>query len=166
MDESDYRLHRDDMYRLVYARVRDHAVAEDVVQESFLRVLRYPRGGIANVGALVRTIASNLIRDHARTRRRHAEEPLSETFDIASDAPSAETALIDQERAALVARIVDEMPPLRREVFVRRRLHGESARAVATALGLTPAAVDAHVARAVLALHNAMTEIGKVEDAA
>lgn len=166
MDESDYRLHRDDMYRLVYARVRDHAVAEDVVQESFLRVLRYPRGGIANVGAMVRAIAANLIRDHARARRRHGEEPLPEAFDIASDAPSAETTLIDRQRAALVARVIDEMPPLRRDVFLRRRLHGQSARAVATELAITPAAVDAHVARAILALHKAMAEIGKVEDAA
>lgn len=166
MDEADYRQHRDDAYRLVYARLRDRAASEDVVQDSFLRVLRYRGGAIGSLGALVRTIAINLIRDHARSKNRRAEDALRDDFEIASDASSPEEVLLHRERVRMIAKIVDDMPPLRRDVFLRRRLHGESARHVAAALSISPAAVDAHVARAILTLHKAMAEIERIEDAA
>jgi RNA polymerase sigma-70 factor (ECF subfamily) len=53
------------------------------------------------------------------------------------------------------------MPPQRREVFIMRRLHGMSAKEVGAALKISPAAVDAHVARAVLALHKEMAALDR-----
>lgn len=165
LENADYRQLREDAYRLVYRRIGDHAAAEDVVQDSFLRLSGY-KGTIANLGALMRVIATNLIRDRARSHGRRAEDPLPERYEFASDAPSAEEALIHRERVEMVELILQAMPPLRREVFLRRRLRGQSAREVAQALEISPAAVDAHVARAVLALHKAMAEVDRKENAA
>lgn len=165
IENADYRQLREDAYRLVYRQIRDHAAAEDVVQDSFLRLSRY-QGTIGNLGAMVRVIATNLMRDRARILGRRAEDPLPETYELAAGLPSAEESLLHREQVGMVERILQDMPPLRREVFLRRRLRGESAREVAQALEITPAAVDTHVARAVLALHKAMAEISRRENAA
>lgn len=165
IDDAAYRRLREDAYRLVYRQIRDHAAAEDLVQDSFLRLSRY-KGTVGNIGAMIRVIATNLLRDRARGDARRPEDPMPERLEIAADTPSAEDALIHRERVEMVEAILKEMPPLRREVFLRRRLHGESAREVAHAFEISPAAVDTHVARAVLALHKAMAEIARREDAA
>ena len=166
MEDADYRLHRSDAYRLLYGRTRDHALSEDLTQDVFVRLTRYRSGSVSNLGALVRAIAANLLRDHMRGARRRAEEALPEQLEIASDAPSQHEILVQRQRVEHVSGVLAEMPPLRRDVFLRRRLHGQSAREVANDLGLTVAAVDQHVARAVLMLHNRMRQIDRTEDAA
>ncbi|CUS45641.1 MAG: RNA polymerase sigma factor [Pseudomonadota bacterium] len=165
MDDAGYRQLRAEAYRQIYRQLRDHDAAEDLVQDSLLRLFRY-QGKIANIGAMVRVIAGNLIRDHVRSRARRAEEPLPAEFEIAAEEPRVDTALLHRERVGLVEDILAGMTPLRREIFLRRRLHGQSAKEVAAALGITPAAVDTHVARAVLVLHQEMKEIAQREDAA
>lgn len=152
-DEVAYRRYREDVYRLAYRHLRDHSASEDVVQDSFLRLAGYSANPILNMGGMLRKIARNLIVDSARFRARRAEEALPAAQDISTDEPSAENTLLHRERMERVSQILEQMPPLRREVFIMRRLHGMSAKAVAKALSISPAAVDTHVARAVLALH-------------
>ena len=48
------------------------------------------------------------------------------------------------------------MPPLRRDVLVRRRLQGQSCAAIARELGLSPKAVEKHITRGLADLHKAM----------
>lgn len=157
-DESTYRRLRGDVYRFAYRHLGDHSASEDVVQDSFLRFAQYPSGSVGNIGGLLRRIANNLIIDAARFRTRRAEEALPETWDIPADEPDQETVLLERERMQQVSDILERMPEVRRRVFVMRRLHGMSAREVAAVLAITPAAVDTHVARAVLALHKGMTD--------
>ncbi len=158
-DESAYRLFRGDVYRLAYQKLGDHSASEDIVQDSFLRLAQYRQGSIGNVGGLLHRIASNLIIDRVRFRKRKGEEALPEGGDIPGDDPSQETVLIDRERMEQVSAILERMPPMRREVFIMRRLHGMSSKEVAAALSISPAAVDTHVARAVLLLHRGMSTL-------
>ncbi|KPL68458.1 hypothetical protein SZ64_10235 [Erythrobacter sp. SG61-1L] len=150
---------RGDIYRLAYQKLGDHSASEDIVQDSFLRLAQYRQGGVGNVGGLLRRIASNLIVDRARLQKRKPEEALPEGRDFPGEEPSQEAVLIDKERMEQVSEILDQMPPMRREVFIMRRLHGMSAKEVGAALSISPAAVDAHVARAVLVLHRGMSAL-------
>ncbi|MXO64310.1 RNA polymerase sigma factor [Altericroceibacterium endophyticum] len=154
IDESAYRLFRGDVYRLAYRKLGDHSASEDIVHDSFLRFAQYRKEAVGNVGGMLHRIASNLIIDRVRNAKRRAEDALPQDgMEIAGDEPSQEQALIDRERMDQASRILDQMPPMRREVFIMRRLHGMSAKEVGAAMAISPAAVDAHVARAVLALH-------------
>lgn len=164
-DESAYRRFRGDVYRLAYRRLRDHSASEDVVQDSFLRLANYPSHSIANIGGMLRKIARNLIVDLARFRTRQPGESLDPEQDIQADEPSAENRLLHRERIAQVSEVLAQMPPLRRRVFIMRRLHGMSAKEVGAALSITPAAVDTHVARAVLALHKGLSSLNVDETA-
>ncbi|MCJ2185780.1 RNA polymerase sigma factor [Novosphingobium beihaiensis] len=158
-DETAYRSFRKELYRHARNRLGDHFASEDVVQDCFLRVAQYRPGSIANMGALLRRIANNLIVDQTRFRRRRAEDVPAQDFEVPDDEPSHEQVLLHRERMEQVSQILDRMPPQRREVFVMRRLHGMSAKEVGAALKISPAAVDAHVARAVLALHKEMAAL-------
>lgn len=127
------------------------------MQDSFLKLAKYRAGALANVGAMMSTIARNLIVDHVRSNRRQAHTPISNEPEIATEAPSQEHVLLHRERAEQVSAIIARMPEQRRTVFIMRRLHGKSAKEVASALNISSAAVDTHVARAVLALHKEMS---------
>lgn len=166
LDTLIYQRLRQKIYRMAYRQLGDHAASEDVVQDSFVRLTRYRDTTIDNMGGMLRVIARHLIHDQSRKRSRLAEEPLPDDAPFTSDEPSAEDAMLQRERVAQVSRIVEAMPGLRREVFLRRRLHDESARQVAEALGISPAAVDQHVARALLSIHKGLAEIKRDEDAA
>jgi RNA polymerase sigma factor (sigma-70 family) len=156
-DESAYRQLRGQVYRLAYRHLRDHSASEDIVQESFVRLAQYRTESVRNTGGMLRRIASNLIIDSSRSRTRRAEVDLSQGNEAMADEPSQEMALLQRERMAQVAEVLAQMPPLRRQAFTMRRLHGMSAKDVAAALSISPAAVDQHVARAVLSLHNGLS---------
>jgi RNA polymerase sigma factor (sigma-70 family) len=156
-DESAYRRLRGQVYRLAYRHLRDHSESEDIVQESFVRLAQYRTDSIQNTGGMLRRIASNLIIDSSRSRTRRAEVDLVQGIEVAADEPSQEGALLLRERIEQVSEVLAQMPPLRRQAFTMRRLHGMSAKDVAAALSISPAAVDQHVARALLTLHSGLS---------
>lgn len=156
-DDSVYRRFRGEVYRFAYRHLGDHSASEDIVQDSFVRLAQYGPGSIANTGGMLRKIVRNLIVDRTRSHRHRTEVSLPETIEIAADEPSPERRLLARERVEHVTEALDKMTALRRKVFIMRRLHGMSAKEVAAALSISPAAVDAHVARAVLDLHKAMS---------
>ena len=152
--------HHPDLLRYVGRRVGDVALTEDIVQEAFARYLAYEAKSdstISNVGGLLRRIALNLTRDYFRRARHIQSVELSD--ELVCPQPNAQRQLEAREMVEIVANVFKLMPRLRREVFIRRRVHGASSREVAEALSLTVGAVDTHVARAVLDLHRALEKI-------
>ncbi len=146
--------HRDALFRFIQRRVRDAAVSEDIVQDTFVRYLGRQGSPAADTLALMRRIALNLVRDHFRAGARRAFEPVDAEHPADTETP--EDSLMFRERAERFGRILAAMPPLQRDVFIHRRLHGLSSKDTAQRLGLTPAAVDAHVARALVALEKGL----------
>jgi RNA polymerase sigma factor (sigma-70 family) len=149
--EVDLRL---SLQRFIEARLRDPVESEDLVQETYLRLYDYRRTrSIADVGAFCFTVARNLIRDQLR-RRRSAPLHAELVDEIACPQPRADEILAYRERVEVLVQA------LRREVFMRQRLDGDAAAAIATDLGLSRAAVDKHVSRAVADLRHALDRRG------
>jgi len=159
-DSSEWNGRRSDLLRYVGRRLGDVEIREDIVQEAFVRLLAYqakPNITVANIPGLLRRISLDLIRDHFRHSSRIRNVEL--TDDIPCEQPNIQQWLEQRQLIGIVAGVLKAMPRLRREVFFRRRVEGQSAKDVAEALGISPGAVDAHVARAVLDLYMA-TEKG------
>jgi RNA polymerase sigma-70 factor (ECF subfamily) len=158
-DFARVRAQRNDLYRFIVRRTRDPAAADDLVQETFARLLTYERtSNVVDRGALGYTIALNLVRDHFRSHQRRPSEALHD--DIPCEAPAAEQVLMHRQRVEVFGKALDAMPPLRRDVFIRRRLHGQSCRQIAADLAMNEAAVEKHVVRALEQLHR---EVAKAE---
>ncbi|MGC1304463.1 MAG: sigma-70 family RNA polymerase sigma factor, partial [Caulobacteraceae bacterium] len=144
------------LYRFIMQRLRDPAASEDIVQETYVRLYDYRRTRpIADVGAFCFTVARNLANDHLRRRKSAPTVELPD--EIACSAPRADDVIAHRQRVETLQDILSDMPPLRREVFVRRRLDGQSPAMIASELGLSVAAVEKHLVRAVADLHVEMT---------
>jgi len=158
-DLASVRAQRDDLYSFIVRRTRDPAAADDLVQETFARLLTYERARtVADRAALGYRIALNLVRDHFRSRQRRPVEVLDD--DVPCQAPAPEQILMHRQRVEVFGQALDAMPPLRRDVFIRRRLHGQTCRQIAADLGMNEAAVERHVGRA---LEQLQREVAKAE---
>src|SRR4029453_17987777 len=111
---SAFHAHKDVLYRFVYRMTGSADGAEDIVQECFLALWRKPEAYDPNRGALrafLLGIARNLILK--RWRDEHPHHSLEEDSSICEPAD-----LLGQERAEMVARAVQMLPPLQREAII------------------------------------------------
>ncbi|WAH35457.1 RNA polymerase sigma factor [Alicyclobacillus dauci] len=117
--ERIYVTYTRDVYQLAYRSTRNHADAEDVVQEVFMRVLqkwRYFRGD-SHVKTWILRIAQNYIVDLARKRNlmeRSWSTEVYQTPDVSMVSSVIEIddmlhSLSDRHRAVIVLRIMNDL---------------------------------------------------------
>ncbi|HVR53706.1 MAG TPA: sigma-70 family RNA polymerase sigma factor [Pseudorhodoferax sp.] len=131
--------------------LNDRDAARDLVQEAFARLAALHAHGtpVADERALLYRVGKNLVVSGAR--RRAAEERMLQTLALvgADSAPSVEQQVDARQRLdRLMARLA-VMPRKRREAFVLVRIYGYSYAEAGAFMGVTAAAVDRHVVRAV-----------------
>lgn len=146
--------------RFVGGRLDHHADGEDIVQETYVRLYDYRRTRpVADAGAFCFAIARNLVHDHFRQRR--TLPPTSElSEEIACARPHAEEMLDYRQRVEILVRALKVMPPMRREIFLRRRLDQMPSATIAADLQVSVAAIEKHCTRAVADLRLALERRG------
>ena len=151
---------RQALHRFVSERLRDRVMGEDIVQETYVRMYDYRRTRpVSDAAAFCFAVARNLVRDHFRgIRTQPATSELVES--LACPLPRAEEVLDYRQRVEILMRALKVMPPLRREIFLRRRLDGVPGAVVAADLEMSSAAVDKHCTRAVADLRRALERRG------
>jgi len=164
----------DDLYRLGAPRVRgfllrlcgDLALADDLMQETFIRVHR-GRGSFAMGAAALPwllAIARNALRDHARRAQvRPGTRPVArgEHEPAQREAPPdarGDEVLAGQEMLEVVRNVLHDLPALQREAFVLLRFEGMSVSEAAQVLGTTEGAVKVRAFRASEALRAALDQ--------
>lgn len=139
------------------------ALAEDILQETFLRVFRQrasyePRGAFRT---WIFAIARNLALDQLRRRRslRESTSPFGDESRVGGDpeklpdpAPDALGVLAGRDAAATLRAALLELPEEDRAVILLSRLEGLRYREIAEILGSTEGAVKVRAHRALLAL--------------
>jgi RNA polymerase sigma-70 factor (ECF subfamily) len=147
-----YDRYVDMVFRFIYFRVNDRALAEDFTSETFLRALRRI-GSISyqgrDIGAWFVTIARNIVFDHSKSARNRLESTTGETLESKDYVQSTETAVLDtlqsEQLMAAVARLGDEQ----RECVMLRFVHGLSVNETASVMGKNDGAIKALQHRAV-----------------
>lgn len=141
-------------------RCGNPALAEDIAQDAIVRLVDFARRErVDHPQALLARIATNLLINH---QRREARLIAGLVDDPVDDRPCQERAAVDADRLDQLRQAIDALPPLRREVLIRRRLEGQSYREIGAALNLSSAAVEKHVVRALADLR-AYQERHKIE---
>ncbi len=124
--------HSEELYRFVARFVRSTAVAEDVVQETFVQVFQSAAAfdPAKRFRPWLFTIAANKARDHLRSRVRRREVPLATKASgddasevsyldfLADDLEGPGSAMEEAESRQRVRAIVSRMPDNLREVLV------------------------------------------------
>jgi RNA polymerase sigma-70 factor (ECF subfamily) len=164
------RLHQRRIYRVLFALVRDHDLADNLTQECFLRAYRkwHTFRGEARVETWLIRIAVNLARDHGRNRRwqfwrnltqqspaPNSEPGLSEAPD---PGPTADRSLLAREQVAIVRSILQELPYQQRSAFTLRFFEEMTLEEVARSMGVELGTVKAHLFRAVSKVRKALKE--------
>lgn len=102
--------------------------AEDVLQEVYVKIWNragtYAAGGRSPMGWLI-SIARNQAIDAIR-QRRGGHVPVDEAFDLADDAPSAETRLTRADERAALDHCIETLEPERAEAVRKAYLDGWS----------------------------------------
>lgn len=147
-------------------RVRDREDAEDLTQEAFLRILRRDEAiPVDNPESYVFRVAVNLLRDRARRAASHRVGEHASLDDDAVDIAASgkiepaliedrqpERVLLSQESLAEALRVLDELGPRTRDIFMLARLERMKHRDIAAIYGMTISAVEKQVAKAAVHL--------------
>jgi len=143
--------HLNAAYNLARWLTRNDHDAEDVVQDAYLRALRFFGGFRGDDGrAWLLAIVRNTCYDFLRS---HRPQELTEAFDeevhtTVDDSQSPEVVLIRRADQVMVRRALETLPLPLREVIILRELEGLSYREIADAAGIKIGTVMSRLARA------------------
>ena len=140
-------------------RTGSHQEAEDLTQETFVRLIGSNTFENAEEArAFVFRVASNLLRDRARSRTRLKQLPVLPIDSVAVDEPKLvegidpERVLISKENLAEVLACLDELGERTKNIFILFRLEGMRQKGIAAFYGIGVSTVEKHVMAAVLHL--------------
>jgi RNA polymerase sigma-70 factor (ECF subfamily) len=147
-----YDRYVDSVYRFVYYRVNDRALAEDFTSETFLRALRRI-GTITyqgrDIGAWLVTIARNIVLDHVKSARNRLEVTTADSPEPGNHVDSPESAVLttltNERLMAAVGQLNDEQ----RECVLLRFIQGFSVSETAHVMGKNDGAIKALQHRAI-----------------
>ncbi len=135
------------LYRVACGILRDHAEAEDVVQEAMLRLWKAApgwKGESANVRKWLYRVTTNLCFDRLRARRHVCLDACEEPRD---DAPDVSQQLEARDRSRILNQAIGELPERQRIAVVLRHLEQCSNAQVAEIMGTSIGAVESLLVR-------------------
>ena len=167
--EQVVRRHQRRVYRFLFMMMRDADEADNLTQECFLRAyqsLSTFRGESSLQTWLLR-IAANLVRDHARNRKRSfwkrllglEEDEERCAARMASPHPSPEQQLLAREEVEAVWRAANELSEQQRAVFLLRFVEEMELNEIGDVLGLRVGTVKSHLFRALQAVRTQLREV-------
>jgi len=147
--------------RYMRRQLHDRNVADDAVQETLLRMLRYrQRSDAGEVRALFFRVAASVVADHCRqTRTKHLDRHCSiDDAQMASSEPQPDRILSDQQNLACIKEAIRRLPSRCRQVFLLHRFENLSYREIARQLSISERTVENHIAHALAVCRCALGE--------
>ena len=140
---------KDKLFRLALRITLDRAEAEDVVQDTMIRVWnkRDEWQQFESVEAYCLIVAKNLAID--RSQKKDAQNvELSPEMAEEADTSGPYDRLVNNERMKIIHRLIDELPEKQRLIMQLRDIEGESYKDIAKVLQLTEEQVKVNLFRA------------------
>lgn len=130
----------------------NEAASEDLAHDTFLKLFALSRTDhVENMEAYLFQIASSVLNDHLRqleVRRRHAGVVQSLWGEKAETRDPARV-LEAKEAMSRFEAALSELKPKTRDIFLMNRMERLSYTQIAVRLGVTPSAVEKHMAKAI-----------------
>ncbi len=165
--------YRDKMHQVALGLLRNHADAEEIAQDTFIRAHRSLANfrGESSLAAWLHCITLNLSRNrywYFFRRRRHVTQSLDSTVSaenqttyadlIASNTAGPVREATSREFSALVAECMTQLPASQREILLLRNVRQHSYREIARMMGITIGTVKSRVCRARETLRTLLAE--------
>ncbi|MGY6522158.1 MAG: RNA polymerase sigma factor [Mongoliitalea sp.] len=133
------------VYTTIYLIVKDQAIAEDLLQDVFVKVVQTLNAdGYNEEGKFqpwLMRIAHNLAIDHFRKRKRYPTILMEDGSNVFNTMEFAERTIeeirIQEDTTQLVRRLIDELPETQKEVLIMRHYMDMSFQEIAEQTGVS-----------------------------
>lgn len=141
---------KDKLYRLALRITLSPAEAQDVVQETLIRVWseRAQWTEIGSIEAYSTTICRRLAIDATRRAARHDASLSDEPIEAPSAEPTPYEQLDQAQRLALVRHLIEGLPEVQRSIMLLRDIEGHTYGEIAERLQLSESQVKVYLFRA------------------
>ena len=168
MSEIYENRHRS-LFRFFFRLTGRQALAEDLVHEVFLRMIRYretwqAQNAAVDSGAFeawMYRIARNTLVDHSRKHRHETPGAEDQMETIASERPTPFESTAKRQDLALLYRALRELPEDKRELLVLTRFEGLTHEQIGRILGCEAGTVKGRVFRAMKELGSIYSDLSK-----
>jgi RNA polymerase sigma-70 factor (ECF subfamily) len=152
------RYHRP-LFGFFYRMLEDHAAADDLVQEVFVRVLKYRHTfrNQASFEAWLFQIARNARRDFVR--KHPGMETVDDHAELQAPGPAPSKQLEHQEDAAMLREVLSRLPSDKRELIVLSRYRGMDYEQLASLMNADVGAIRVRLHRAIRQLGDIFGEL-------
>ncbi|WP_240360380.1 RNA polymerase sigma factor [Pyxidicoccus caerfyrddinensis] len=159
--EQLYQVTRLDAARTLRHLVGDRVEVEDLLQETYLRLLTAVKGyrGESRFRTFFYRVCSNVALSHLRWKRRRPEDSFAEPPEQESPGEDPERAAARRQAARLVELALERLKPKKRIVFVYYELCGMSPDEIAEAVGSSVNTVRSRLHHARLEFNEAMQRL-------
>lgn len=140
---------KDKLFRWALRITFDRAEAEDVVQDTMIRVWnkREEWTQFGSIEAYCLTVAKNLAIDRSQKKEAQNVE-LTPEMEEESEISGPYDQLVNNERMSIIHRLINELPEKQRLIMQLRDIEGESYKEIAKILNLTEEQVKVNLFRA------------------
>ena len=137
--------HKLKIYNFIYSKVFDRDTAEDIFQETFIKVIKTLKRGVYNEEGKflpwVMRIAHNLVIDYFRKNNRIPTFDNNEEYDIfqliSDGSPTAERSMIDEQVVEDLQKLIVELPDDQKDVLTMRLYKDMSFKEIAETTGVS-----------------------------
>ena len=149
-----------------YSYVHSYAVAEDLVQDVFLKILEQniDVSSYRNIGSLLYTILKNKCLDyikHKTVEENHIQDVVETNYLIASKYALEDDSIkiiTDNQIRKILMEAINTLPPQTREVFILSKFKEKKYQEIALMCNLSTRQVEYHIAKAMTHLKDKMGE--------
>jgi len=144
------------LFQFFYNLNRNAALSEDLVQNVFMRILKYRHRfrGDGEFKSWMFFIARNINIDHFKKNKFAYADSIDDWKDRIADDFRSDQTIMKQEELEQLHKALDQLEPEKKEVLVMSKLDGMPYRQIGEVLGCTEGAVKVKVFRALKALKN------------
>jgi RNA polymerase sigma-70 factor (ECF subfamily) len=146
--------------RLLRYRLRGSDWADDLVQETYARVLTaHAQRPVESPQAFLVRTATNLVTDFHRGEQRKSRviDPHLDASEVDLPGEPLEDAMTRQDELARLQAAIEALPSKCRRIFVLHKIEGYSQGEIASRFGISVDAVEKHVGRAMVRLRRTLT---------
>ena len=155
-----YETHYERIYRLAYRYVKSQQDAEDVLQETFIKVFKniqkFDFNISVNFSAWIYQICVNSAFDHHRRRKKRKSDEMTSLSDVhwepEAEHPSPEKLTIATQTIQQVQTAMEALSARQRIIFDLRHLQHKALREIAERLQISPSTVKKQLERGVAKL--------------
>ena len=150
--EAFVRGQREGLVRFLRRRTPLEEDAQDLAQESLVRLMRYRGHAPTAWAALLYRIALNALNDRRRRAHSHREAQHTaldaDVATLASPEPSHEQRIATQQELAVLQGVLLGLPLRCRQIYLLNRIEGMSYTEIAGHCGISVKAVEKHISKA------------------